>query len=213
VPHPKGVPNGKCRVCGHPERVRLELLLAGGASLNAVAKKFTLSRHAVGRHWHTHVSSERKAALVLGPVQRAALAARLDEENASVVDSFRAVRAGLWAVYDSAITAGDGAVAALIAGKLHENLTAIARITGQLAGAASTITNNTLIMASPIMADLEQMLLERLRPFPDAAQAVFEGLEQLRAARLGQQLPQRHALDHSNATDPSAETLLEERAA
>ena len=65
----RGGPNGKCEVCQHLERARIELLLAGGASAKSVAVKFKTNYYAVWRHWRKHVSDERRAALALGPVQ------------------------------------------------------------------------------------------------------------------------------------------------
>src|ERR1700722_17644323 len=89
----KDQPKGTCTVCRHPERARLEVLLAGGgASHRAVAKRFNLSRHAVDRHWMNHVTDERKACLVFGPIEREALAARVAEESESLIDHFKAVR-------------------------------------------------------------------------------------------------------------------------
>ena len=40
----KGRPTGRCTVCGHPERTRIELLLAGGAGQKSVGDKFGLSK-------------------------------------------------------------------------------------------------------------------------------------------------------------------------
>jgi hypothetical protein len=95
--------NGRCTVCTHIERVRIELMLAGGAGHRAIGRKYGLTHYAVGRHWSGHVTEERKAALVLGPVQRQALAARVAEESESVLDHHKATRCGLYARYDAAI--------------------------------------------------------------------------------------------------------------
>ena len=48
-------------------------------------------------------------------------------------DHLKTVRAGLYELYDAALSAGDRNGGALLAGKLHENLHAVARITGELA--------------------------------------------------------------------------------
>ncbi|GLR91362.1 hypothetical protein [Bradyrhizobium iriomotense] len=55
------IANHRCQVCRHPERWRVELLRAGGASLDALADKFSLDRDAIWRHWTKHVSPEMKA--------------------------------------------------------------------------------------------------------------------------------------------------------
>lgn len=102
-----GRPPGHCSICNHEDRSRAELLLAGGASQQSVATKFAMSPDAVGRHWRGHVSEERKASLLMGPVQRMELAARVSEEAEAVIDHFRTVRAGLYTMFNAALEAGD----------------------------------------------------------------------------------------------------------
>jgi hypothetical protein len=133
----------QCLVCRHLEKSRIELLVAGGASHRSVADKFGLSRYSVDRHWK-HIPEERKIALALGPVTQAALAARVSEESGSVLDGFKASLAGLWHLYDVAITAGDRTGGALLSGRIHENLNSVARLTGQIM-ASPMIQNNTVI--------------------------------------------------------------------
>jgi hypothetical protein len=178
-------PNGRCGVCGCPERVQIELLLAGGASQRAVSRKYKLSHHALSRHWAGHVSEERKANLVLGPVQRHALAARVAEESSSVIDQLRVVRAGLFQSYDVALTAGDRLSVASIAGRLHENLNAMARLTGQLANSPLVQINNqtnNILVNDPAFASFQADLIRVLSRFPDARDAVLAEFERLEAA-------------------------------
>ena len=175
----KRTKHAKCPMCQHVERIRFELELAGGSSIKAVARKYKLPYHPLQRHWK-HVDTDRKVRLKLGPVQQQALVARISEENSSVIDSLKIIRAGLYEALDKAQTAGDLYAISLLAGKLHENLRITGNITGELASSPLvTTTNNTLILESPFMADLRAMLVERLRPFPEAARAVIEGLEAL----------------------------------
>jgi len=84
-------PNGRCSVCTHVERLRIELLVATGAHQRAVAKKFGISKDALSRHWLSHVDDERRVALQFGPVERERLASLVAEESTSVIDHFRAV--------------------------------------------------------------------------------------------------------------------------
>ena len=93
--YPKGFVTGRCAVCKHPERLRAELLIAGGASQQSVCRKFGLSVHAMNRHWRGHVSPERKAMLLVGPLEHQALASQVAEEASSVIDHFKAIRSGL----------------------------------------------------------------------------------------------------------------------
>jgi transposase-like protein len=193
----RNVPSGTCTVCPHLERTRAELLLAEGASFASVARKYSVNRESLRRHWLNHVSAERKASLVIGPVQRAALAARVSEENSGVLDHLKIVRAGLYALYDAAVTAGDRTTGAMLAGRLHENLAAVARLTGQLAMSPLVQVNQTnIFMHDPAFAGFMADLIRALSPFPDARAAVlaeFEGLE-----RAGTAVP---LLEHQHAND------------
>lgn len=194
MPLPAGHPSGKCTLCGHADRVRIELqLAAGGASLNAIARKYGVSRHALSRHWEHHVSQERRAALVLGPVKQFSLAAQVSEEAESVIDHFRAVRAGLYRLYDAALEAGDRNGGALVAGRLLTCLDSMARLTGELA-TSPLIQNNTQLnfYLSPEFASFQADLIRALSRFPEARAAVLQEFERLEAVAPAQ-LP---ALEH-----------------
>jgi hypothetical protein len=62
----KGSRTGRCRGCNHPERVRIERLLAAGASIKGAAQKFAIDYHALPRHWINHVSADPRAAYIAG---------------------------------------------------------------------------------------------------------------------------------------------------
>lgn len=166
-------PNGQCRACQHVERARIELLLASGASIRSVAKKFDVEYFCLRRHWQKHVSDERKGRLVLGPVQREALAARVSEESESVLDHFKAVRAGLYQLYQGALEAGDRNGGALLAGRLHENLNSLARLTGELAQSPLVIQQTTNILISREVVFLQAAILRALVQYPEARIAVI----------------------------------------
>lgn len=192
LPIPAGHLSGKCVLCRHTERVRVELQLAAGASMNAIARKYGVSRHAVARHWANHVTEARRAVLVLGPVGQISLAAQVSEEAESVIDHFRAVRAGLYKLYDAALEAGDRNGGALVAGRLLTCLDAMARLTGQLA-TSPLIQNNTVnFYLLPEFASFQADLIRALSRFPEARAAVLQEFERLEAAAPAQ-LP---ALEH-----------------
>jgi hypothetical protein len=194
MPVRRGESSGRCTVCSHPERTRIDLLLAGGASQRSLSRKFRLSHYAIGRHWAGHVSDERKASLVLGPVERQELAARLSEESTSVIDHLRAVRSGLYTLFAAALEAGDGGTGALLAGRLHENLNSMARLTGQLASSPlvqiNNNTQNNFLSADPAFAAFQARLIAVLREFPDARNAVIAEFERLEAPAAVPQLTQ-----------------------
>jgi hypothetical protein len=191
--------NGRCTVCSALERVQIELLLAGGASQRSIARKYSLSHYAISRHWSGHVSDERKANLVMGPVQRHALAARVAEESTSVIDQLRLVRVGLFRSYDTALTAGDSLSIASIAGRLHENLRITGGITGELASSPliqqTTINNN--LYTSPEYVRLRAGLLQLTRNHPQIAPSIVALLKRLDAEpESAAELPPPRQIEH-----------------
>jgi hypothetical protein len=187
MPARRGQPSGRCVVCAHPDKVRIELLLAGGAGQKAVGRKFSISKDSVWRHWTRHVDALHRARLIMGPVQVHALAAQVAEENTSVLDNLRIIRAGLYKQYDAALEAGDRTVGALLAGKLHQNLQITARITGELASSPlisinNTQNNNVAMVESPAFAAFQARLIGVLRNHPAARDDVIREFEKLETA-------------------------------
>jgi hypothetical protein len=178
-------PGPACSVCCHPEKWRVELLHAGGASLNSLAEKFKpLSADAIGRHWRNHVSAELKASYLVGPAQLADLAATAAKEGASVIDHFRAVRTMLMSMMAATTEAGDARGAAIVAGQLVGVLEKIGRVTGEIATIAQgtiNIQNNVAIVNSPAFAKVQAAILRALAPHREARAAVVEALRELDA--------------------------------
>jgi hypothetical protein len=165
--------------------------------------KFGLSNHSIGRHWGNHVTPERKATLVLGPVTQAALAARVSEESESVLDHLKSVRAGLYALYDAAVTAGDRTGGALLAGRLHENLGKMAHLTGQLSQSPLLVQNN-YFMADPGFMEFQQQLIQVLRRFPEARTAVIAEFEKLERGMDNTPPPAGITYDHEEKATAAA---------
>lgn len=174
-----------CQVCRHPEKWRIELLRAGGASLDAVAAKFGISRDIIHRHWTTHVTDEAKANFLCGPAELAKLGEKAAIEGDSVLDYLRLCRTVLVGQLATMSEAGDGHGAAKVAAQLTRTLETIAKVTGEmgeLARSTINVTNNNIaIMNSPQFATLQATLLRALAPFPDARGAVVLALRDLDA--------------------------------
>jgi hypothetical protein len=178
------VGRSKCGVCKHPERWRIELLKAGGASLNSLAQKFGVSRDSIDRHWHRHVSPETKATYLCGPAELASLAGKAAKEGESVLDYLRMCRVVLTSQLSAASEAGDTRGAAYVTGQLVKVLESIARVTGEVSDIARSttfnITNNVALLAeNPVFASLKATLLRALGPYPEARNAVVQALRGL----------------------------------
>ena len=202
-------PGPRCTVCQHPERWRIELLHAGGASLDSLAEKFKpLSRDAIGRHWRSHVSDEVKASYLCGPAQLADLAAKAADEGASVLDHFRAVRTMLMSQLAATTEAGDARGAAIVGAQLVNVLEKIGKVTGEIATIAQgtiNIQNNVSIVNSPQFAKLQAVQLRALAPFPEARAAVIAAWREL-DADTSEALPRASAaplvIDHVPTLQP-----------
>jgi hypothetical protein len=182
----KKITSSRCQVCRHDERWRIELLRAGGASLDSLAEKFGVHRDAIFRHWRDHVSDEMKAGYLAGPVQLEELAAKAADAGGSVLDHLNAVRTILMGHLANMTEAGDGRGAAYVAGRLTSTLEVIARISGELGALATNttynITNNQLVLTQhPAFLKLQASLLHALAPFPEARAAVVAALRELDA--------------------------------
>lgn len=191
----RGRPAGHCTICRAAERARAELMLAGGAGFAAVARKLNLSPDALTRHWRRHVSAERRAALLMGPVQVQALAAKVAEESESVIDHHRANRAGLYQLFAAALEAGDRQAGALLSGRLREVNDSIGKITGELI-ASPLIQQNTvnIFTSDPDFARFRDDLIRMLSRFPDAYEAVLAEFDRIeRSSPLASDMP---ALEH-----------------
>jgi hypothetical protein len=197
---PKKAP--RCQCCAHPDRARIELLHISGVGLDTLAGQFGINRSAIWRHMARHVSEGDKAAY-LADVPLAELVSRAADEGVSLLDYYRIVRGTLMKQFQLAASVNDRRAVAALAGRLNEVLISLGGITGEMLKLAPTsITNNTAVfIQSPMFADLQAMLLQRLSPFPDALTEVVAGLMELeaKANAPGSAGPQAPMLEHSHA--------------
>ncbi|MCK1311607.1 MULTISPECIES: hypothetical protein [unclassified Bradyrhizobium] len=174
-----------CSVCSHPEKWRIELLRAGGASLDSLAEKFKpLSRDAIHRHWTRHVTDDAKAGYLAGPSQMEALGAKAASEGESVLDYFRITRTALMSSLAACSEAGDARGVALVSNSLVGVLERLGKLTGEiaaLAGNTINVTNVTNIINSPIFARLQAAQLRALAAFPEARAATVAAWRELDA--------------------------------
>jgi hypothetical protein len=178
----KGSRTGRCRGCNHPERVRIERLLAAGASIKGAARKFAIDHHALRRHWINHVSADSRAAYIAGAgATKDQLEAIVADESLALIDHYRIVRGGLYKGFGAASEVGDGNALALLAGRLHENLRDCGRLTGELQhGPLLNVQNNVLV--SPDYSKVIARIVSAVAPYPDARAAVIAALRDLDSA-------------------------------
>lgn len=179
---PRRLRSSICTVCRHPERVRLEADRLIGVHLKDCAKEFGLSVAAISRHMRYHVDDETKAE-VMADVPLQEIAKRAAKEGMSLLDYYGIIRGTVFRQLIAAGSINDRPAVAVLAGRAVGILESIGKLTGELRQLApQNVVNNTAIfVASPIFAELQSMLIERLAPHPAALAAVIDGLHALEA--------------------------------
>src|SRR5215469_10988608 len=178
---PKGSRTGRCQGCNHLERVRIERLLAAGASIKAAARKFAINYHALRRHWRNHVSAEARADYIAGAgASKDQLEAIVADEALALIDHYRIVRGMLYKGFTAAAELEDGNALSLLAGRLHENFRDCGRLTGELQrGPLLNIQNNVLV--NPDYTRAIARIVGAVAPYPEARDAVIAALRDLDA--------------------------------
>jgi hypothetical protein len=177
------VPNGKCSICRHTDRARLEWLACSGASLQAISQQFHVPYDSLWRHWHHHVSDHRRATLLAGPLKLSELVDVAVEESKSVFDHLKVLRAVVYDALVAASEAGDRGGIAQLSSRALEILQELGRASGQLRASAAGVhvEQNNFFFTSPIFHQLEGALLEALRNHPAARADVVKALRGLEA--------------------------------
>src|SRR5947209_14627363 len=188
----KGSPTGRCQVCNDPERVRIERLLAAGASIKGAARKFSIDYHALHRHWRNHVSAEARATYVAGAgATKDQLEEIVADESLGLLDHYRIVRAALYQGFSAAAELADSSSLTLLAGRLHENFRDCGRLTGELQrGPLLNVQNNILV--NPDYTRAITRIVGAVAPYPEAREAVLAALRGVDAGSAsGPALPDR----------------------
>jgi hypothetical protein len=164
----------KCTVCQHREHAAIDLAVARGVSVTALARRYKVGTDAIYRHSRNHLPPQLRAALIAGPsIEGVDLDKLKDTESQSLLANLIAIRQRLFASLDTAEECGDGNMISRLAGQLHRNLEITGSLLGDL-GVGSTTINNVLVM--PAYVELRVELVRALQPFPEARQAVAAAL-------------------------------------
>jgi hypothetical protein len=174
---------GRCAVCKHPDRAKIEGLRAGGASLRALAERFGLTgKDAVHYHFKHCVSPERRASLMIGPAQWESLSNQAAQESRSLLERMNVATSILFKRFVACAEAGADFPLIGIAGKLQRLFKDYATLTGQLREISTSIniTQNTVnLIASPQFVALQSGLIAIAREHPEAKPAIITLLRSL----------------------------------
>jgi hypothetical protein len=177
----------QCTVCQHRERAGVDLALARGVSVRALASRYKLHRDALYRHQKNHLPPQLRASLIAGPDLSIDLDKLRETESQSLLANLVNLRGRLFSSLDVAEENGDGNMLARVAGQLHHNLEITGKLLGDLSSGHSSVTN---ILIAPQYVTMRIELVNALRPFPEAARAVASVL---------------HTIEHKAAADITAD--------
>lgn len=169
-------PGPACGICAHRERAPIELGLARGVSVGAIAQRYGVSTWQLYRH-KAHMPAHLKASLIAGPGIELDAEKLHETESQSLLANIAALRHRLFAALDVAEEAGDVNMVTRVSGQLHKNYEITGRLLGSLNLGSTNITNNVLV--SPVYMDMRVALVQALAPFPEARQAVAAVLHQV----------------------------------
>jgi hypothetical protein len=122
----------RCTVCCHKDKIRIELLRAGGASVAALSREFGVSTWSIYHHFKAHISSARLAEMVAGPLQVEQLVAAAADESRHVIEYFGIVRSVLFNQFLTCARTSDHVGVVNVGGRLIEALRELGRMTGEL---------------------------------------------------------------------------------
>jgi len=167
----------RCNVCRHKDLAGIDLALARGIAVQALAKRYEVSTDSLYRHAKAHLPPQLRAQLIsaapdLGSVDLDKLR---ETESQSLLSHLVAIRGRLFGSLDFSEEHGDSNMVARITSQLHQNLELTGKLLGTL-GTGHTTINNSLIVTSEAYVQMRVAMLRALRPFPEAAQAVAQVL-------------------------------------
>jgi hypothetical protein len=167
----------RCHVCSHPDRARIECAKVAGRGLDDIAKEFGVHRDSLWRHMLKHVSQETKIGYLAGPVKLTELANLAASENKSIIEYLSILRSILFGQLDRSAQLNKPYEVDRIGGRVLDTLKEIGRLTGELSAFTSqsinVVNSQTIVMNSPIVAELQAELLQTLAPYQDARAAVI----------------------------------------
>lgn len=170
----------RCLVCLHPERLEIDKAIIAVEPFRHIAKRFAISSSAVVRHKDNHLLPQiAKVRQVPDAPEAAASAAQAQraketEEATQALDvlkQLRAINAACLEVLTKARAAGNDATLLRTVDRIHRQIELQARLLGDL---QDTPAVNVLVM--PEWQRVRVLVVETLRPFPEARAAVVEAL-------------------------------------
>jgi transposase-like protein len=159
------------------DRAQIELDLACGKSIKALARKYDLHEQSLYK-WREKLPPQLRAAYL---AQYLAPGADLEQiktvESEGLLKSLAMQRARLFMEQDKAIEDGNGQLVATLSNAIHRNLELVGRYLGEMQAHSTQTTISVLV--SPEYLQLRNALIRALAPFPEARRAVAATLHEM----------------------------------
>lgn len=187
-PVPKRPPRerGECKTCFHHERAVIELGLAQGRSVSAMAKRFGVSVFSLYRHRRAHMPPAVIERALRG-TDSGLLVENLEDlklsEGERLLSNIVAVRGRLYRLAESAEKVGDYKAATYSYGHILRTLEAAGKMLDGFKGAQQTVINQLIVSGDYLR--LRAALINALAPYPEARQAVAKVLRDMEVSNNG----------------------------
>jgi hypothetical protein len=193
-------PGPRCTICAHPRRAEIEFALVQRMSRRDIGKKFSVDPQAVWRHGRNHLSEVVRAEIMTQSTRMSAddLEKLRVCESESLLSNLVAQRGRLLQDSDTARGNEDTNAAVRAEMAIQANLALVGKLLGQLVQRHEVSHTNLLV--SPDYIRLRQVLVDALRPFPDAGRAVAAALHRLES---------QAAKDITNAAQPAEPEVID----
>ncbi len=142
-------PGGQCSICNHPKRVEIDKALIDGGSYRDVARRFGVSRSAVGRHKRNgHIAEKiakaaRKKEIKEGEAIQAAVLAQEQIEVVhaeTILDEIGRLKDRSLAILERAESEGTREACTAL-GEVRRTLELLAKISGELQDQSAVTVN------------------------------------------------------------------------
>lgn len=168
-----------CTICTSEHRHAIEIGLVHLVPAPALAAKFEVSAHAILRHAKNHLSPQMRASILAAeprtdPIDLEELRTR---ESEGLLSNLIAQRARILIKGEKALELGDVKASIAAEGAYGASLMLTAKLLGQLVQHHS-VQHTSLLVSSDYLR-FRTVLVEALRPFPEAARAIAAVLHRL----------------------------------
>ena len=168
----------KCRVCHHKDRALIELGLVHRVPVRVLAKRFALTSDMVFRHRRHHMPPQLVAAILAAAKPSEVDLEQLQRsESEGLIGSLVAQRARLQMLSELCFAEGELKAAISCERAVTQSLELTSKLLGMIVQRHDV--RSTAILISADYIKLRHTIVNALRPFPEAAQAVGRALAEL----------------------------------